>query len=152
MNDNEKVLLIEDGEYKSKSVIEYLKSELGFKFVDLAESYSSAIKALVANEYTYVIIDMSLPTFDQKESEISSDFRALAGLDIARQIERRNINVHYVFLTQFQSLSSGEDSMDLDEIDEVARSRYGVGFKGTIFYEHSGSRWKEELKEFILGD
>ncbi|AOW81955.1 MULTISPECIES: response regulator transcription factor [Vibrio] len=150
MNNNTRILLIEDGEYKSKSVLDFLKKDLDINDIGIAVSYSSAVKKLVSDKYDFAIIDMSLPTFDQKESEISSDFRALAGLDIARQIERRKIAVKYVFLTQFQSLSSGEDSMTLLEIDELAKSRFGDGFKGTIYYEHAGSKWKEKLKEFIV--
>ncbi len=144
------ILLVEDGDYKSKSVLSFLKSELNCSIVDLAISYSSAVRALVGKNYDLAIIDMSLPTYDQNQDGLGNDFRALAGLDIARQIERRKIDVKFVFLTQYQSLSTADNSLDLAEINKIAHEKYKENFKGSIFYEHSGSQWKEELKELIL--
>jgi len=149
---DKKILLVEDGEYKKKSVVSYLKNELGCESIDIESSYSSAVKALVNKDYDLAIIDMSLPTFDQSQSDISGDFRALAGLDIARQIERRKVQIKFVFLTQYQSLSTEEDSLDLLEITKIATDLYHDKFKGAIYYEHSGSKWKEGIKEFVLGE
>ena len=147
---SQKILLVEDGDYKSKSVLNFLKSELNCLNVEIAVSYSSAVRNLVTNQFELAIIDMSLPTYDQKQDGLGNDFRALAGLDIARQIERRNIDIKFVFLTQYQSLSTAGNSLELQEINRLAIDKYKEKFKGAIYYEHSGSQWKEELKEFIL--
>ena len=147
---NKKILLVEDGDYKSKSVLEYLKTELSCNQVEVVVSYSSAVRALAAGGYELAVIDMSLPTFDQNQDELNNDFRALAGLDIARQIARRRIKVEFVFLTQYESLSTADNSMSLQEINIIAKEKYPESFKGAIFYEHSGSQWKEKLKEFII--
>ncbi|MBD6974615.1 response regulator, partial [Vibrio parahaemolyticus] len=117
--------------------------------VDVVVSYSSAVRSLASGAYELAIIDMSLPTFDQNKDELNNDFRALAGLDIARQISRRNIEVNFVFLTQYESLSTADNSMSLNEINDFAKEKYPNRFKGAIFYEHSGSQWKEKLKEFV---
>ncbi|ELA8088728.1 hypothetical protein ACYVMA_004307 [Vibrio parahaemolyticus] len=144
-----KILLVEDGDYKSKSVLNYLESDLFCNNVDVVVSYSSAVRSLASGAYELAIIDMSLPTFDQNKDELNNDFRALAGLDIARQISRRNIEVNFVFLTQYESLSTADNSMSLNEINDFAKEKYPNRFKGAIFYEHSGSQWKEKLKEFV---
>ena len=149
---NRKILLVEDGDYKSKSVLEYLELELYCDNVDVVVSYSSAVRALATGKYELAIIDMSLPTFDQNQDELNNDFRALGGLDIARQIARRRIQVEFVFLTQYESLSTPDNSMSLQEINKFATEKYPEIFKGAIFYEHSGSQWKEKLKEFIIHD
>ncbi|EJN6958943.1 hypothetical protein [Photobacterium damselae] len=147
---NLKVLLIEDGEYKSKRVMDFLNEELGVKSVVLKQSYSSAVKELVKGSYDFAIIDMSLPTFDQFPGEVSDDFRAFGGLDIARQIKRRSINLKFVFLTQYQSLTDDNNSMDISDINKFATENYDEKYLGCIYYEHSGSQWKEELKEVIV--
>ncbi|HDM8177294.1 TPA: response regulator [Vibrio harveyi] len=146
---DKKILLVEDGDYKSKSVLSYLEIDLSCNNVDVVVSYSSAVRALASGLYELAIIDMSLPTFDQNQDELNNDFRALAGLDIARQISRRNIEIKFVFLTQYESLSTAGNSMSLHEINEFAKDKYPDAFKGAIFYEHSGSQWKEKLKEFV---
>lgn len=147
-----KILLIEDGDYKSKRVLEYLNDELKLSSVVLKRSYSSAVKELVEQQYDFVVIDMSLPTFDQKSGEISDDFRAFGGLDIARQIKRRKVDVRFVFLTQYQSLTDDSNSMTIDDIDRLAIEKYPNNYKGCIYYEHAGSSWKEELKQVLVND
>ncbi|EOW0799669.1 hypothetical protein ACN2MB_000559 [Vibrio parahaemolyticus] len=94
---DKKILLVEDGDYKSKSVLSYLEIDLSCSNVDVVVSYSSAVRSLASGLYELAIIDMSLPTFDQNQDELNNDFRALAGLEIARQISRRNIGINFVF-------------------------------------------------------
>lgn len=145
------ILLVEDGEYKSNRITAFLKNELEINKVTLRKSYSSAVKELVQNRFDFAIIDMSLPTFDQTETDISDDFRAFGGLDIARQIKRRSIDVNFLFLTQHLSLIEDSSCMDLSEIDFFSKKNYEKTYKGIIYYEHSGSLWKESLKG-ILGN
>ncbi|MDE1210297.1 hypothetical protein [Vibrio aestuarianus] len=147
-----KILLIEDGEYKSKRVMDFLINELEAENVTLKQSYSSAVKELVDVDYDFAIIDMSLPTFDQNSGEISDDFRAFAGLDIARQISRRKISVNFIFLTQYQSLTDDSNSMTTQDIDSLATKKYQEQYLGCIYYEHAGSSWKEELKKVLTSD
>lgn len=147
-----RILLVEDGEYKSKRVMNFLIDELGVEIVTLRQSYSSAVKELVDVNYDFAVIDMSLPTFDQNSGEISDDFRAFAGLDIARQISRRKIGVDFVFLTQYQALTDDSNSMNIKDIDGLASSKYQDQYLGCIYYEHAGSSWKEQLKKVLTSD
>ncbi|ACH65337.1 hypothetical protein VFMJ11_1725 [Aliivibrio fischeri MJ11] len=147
-----KILLIEDGEYKSERVMDFLRHEAEIKSVTLRQSYSSAVKELVDGDYDFAVIDMSLPTFDQNSGEISDDFRAFAGLDIARQIVRRKIDIEFIFLTQYQSLTDDSNSMNIQDIDLLASDKYEGKYQGCIYYEHAGSSWKEHLKKVLTSD
>ena len=142
------ILLVEDGEYKSERVVEFIQERFKNSTVDLCRSYSSAIKNMIKNDYDLTILDMSLPTFDNN-GQSGGEFRAYGGLDIARQIKRRKINVNFLFLTQYKSFTDNPALGGLEDIDKIAKEEYKDKYLGCIFYEHAGFEWKDELGEVI---
>ncbi|WMO15694.1 response regulator [Pseudoalteromonas piscicida] len=145
-----KILLVEDGDYKSQRVLEYINTTFENIEVLLACSYSSGVKSLVANKPDLVILDMSLPTFDMINGQGGGEKRMYGGLDIARQIQRRKVNSPFVFLTQHRDFTENPKLEKLSDIDEEAKSKYGSLYLGYIFYEHAGFEWKDKLKD-VLG-
>lgn len=146
-----KVLLVEDGDYKSKRVLCFLNDNLIDAEITIKKSYSSALKELTSSSFDFVIIDLSLPTFDSDNGENGGDFRAYGGLDIARQMKRRGIKTPFIFLTQYNSFSNDKTSLKINDIQRIASDEH-VHFMGCIYYEHSGSQWQKELKEILLNE
>lgn len=144
-----KLLLVEDGDYKSQRVLEYISSTFATFDVTLACSYSSGVKMLVEIKPDIVILDMSLPTFDAINGQGGGEKRMYGGLDIARQIQRRKVNSPFLFLTQHRDFTENPKLEKLADIDEVAKSMYGDLYLGYIFYEHAGFEWKDKLKEVL---
>lgn len=145
------ILIVEDGLYKSERVQEFINSSFENTCIRVVKSYSSGVKELVENAFELVILDMSLPTFDEVNGQGGGDKRMYGGLDIARQIKRRKINCSFLFLTQHQSFTDNPQLSKLSDIDLKARSEYGKKYLGCIYYEHAGFKWKDELKELIDG-
>ena len=144
-----KLLIVEDGEYKSERVLEYIQSSFEKFEVSVACSYSSGVKAIVQEQPDLVILDMSLPTFDVINGQGGGDKRMYGGLDIARQIKRRKIKSSFLFLTQHKSFTENPKLEKLSDIDVKARSDYGKQYLGYIFYEHAGFDWKDKLREVL---
>lgn len=143
-----RILLIEDGDYKSKRVLDFLNDYSIDIAITIRKSYSSALKELTSFDFDFVIIDLSLPTFDSDNGENGGDFRAYGGLDIARQMKRRKIQTPFVFLTQYNSFSNDKTSLKITDIQKIARDDH-PSFIGCIYYEHSGSKWQEELRRAL---
>ena len=144
-----KVLLVEDGKYKSDRVVNFLSQNYNFLDVDTSASYSSALKSLKSKSYDLAILDMSLPTFDNVESQNGGEFRTYVGLDLARQIKRKNVPIKFILLTQYKSLINNPKSDGLSDINSLAEGKYGDSYLGYIFYEHESNKWKEELGKVI---
>ncbi|MEZ9128124.1 response regulator [Vibrio splendidus] len=141
-----KILIVEDGEYKIDRVRSFIIEHYKSAHCKVSQSYSSAIKMLVENEFSLVILDMSLPTFDKTNGNDGGIFRTYGGLDIARQIKRRKLQCDFVFLTQHESF---DDKKTIQDIHKQSIESYGDRYKGSIFYEHSGYEWKEKLDKVI---
>lgn len=81
-----KFLIIDDDEVKVEHFTKCLNSEDSF---ELRMSYNSGLRELIKNRENYdcLILDMNFPRFDKERSE--SDM----GLNVLRQIERKQINI-----------------------------------------------------------
>lgn len=144
-----KLLIVEDGQYKSERVVEYLETTFNTFNIDVACSYSSGVKKIVEQKPNLIILDMSLPTFDVNNGQGGGEKRMYGGLDIARQIKRRKIDCCFLFLTQHNSFTENPKLEKLSDIDKVAKESYGDQYLGYIYYEHAGYKWKDELKEVL---
>ncbi|QHB31808.1 response regulator [Yersinia canariae] len=144
-----KIIIVEDNEYKSDRVKEFLLSINNNVTIDIFRSYSSGLKAIVDGFYNLAILDMSLPTFDDDSGSLRGEFRVYGGIDIARKIKRRNISLKFIFLTQYTSFSYDNKSIDLKDVDQSVRDKYPETYAGCIYYEHAGYSWKDELRMVI---
>lgn len=146
-----KLLIAEDAEYKLNTIMHFIENEYKEIEIHVTNSYSSAIKSLVSNNFDLAILDMSLPTFDKVDGDEGGEFRTYGGLDIARQIKRRSLLVKFLFLTQYRSFIGDPKLQNSKSIDEKARSLYPEQYLGLIPYENNENLWKEELGRLIEG-
>lgn len=143
------ILLVEDGEYKSERVSEFLNNNISDALIDVKGSYSSATKAILSSDYTFAILDMTLPTFDKNNGNDGGDSKTYGGLDLARFIKRKKLNLKFLFLSQYNSFNESAKLSSLDDIDDIASTNYPDLYLGSVFYEHAGFKWKDELMELV---
>ncbi|MFB5763937.1 hypothetical protein [Paenibacillus medicaginis] len=144
------ILIIEDDENKIKQVTEYLSYSLQFKHsIIIRKSYQSGIKEIMKKEYNFIILDMSLPTFDIIPGGNGGRFRSYAGVDILDEIKRNRLTSKSVVLTQFDVFGEGENKTTLTELINILEESYPDNYLGTVYYNASQSNWKEELRRFI---
>ena len=140
------ILIIEDVENKINQVIEYLNQVLVTKeHIVIKKSYQSGIKEIMKNNYKFIILDMSLPTFDIIPGGNGGRFRSYAGVDILDEIKRNNLKSKSVVLTQFDVFGEGENKTTLTELIDILEESYPDNYLGTVYYNASQSNWKEEL-------
>ncbi|WP_337029411.1 response regulator [Pantoea agglomerans] len=144
-----KVLIIEDSDFKKNRVRDFLKEEFKDIELEMSSSYNSGLNLLIDNEYDFAIIDMSLPNYDRVPGVPDVEFRTFGGLDLARQIKRRRININFIFLTQYSSFTDKGKYADLESIEIEAKSNHPENFLGCIYYEHAGYDWKDSLVSVV---
>lgn len=59
-----KILLVEDDEFKAADILKIVTELFPEASADRANSVTSALRAISARDYTVVVLDMSLPTFE----------------------------------------------------------------------------------------
>lgn len=144
-----KILLIEDHEIKREKIVSLLENNFEEINLSIAHSYNSGINAALYSVFELLILDMSMPTYDKTPSEGGGRFRTFGGRDIVRQLERRNIHIPFIVLTQYSHFSENEKDISIEDLNAEFKVNYKTTYLKTIFYDTSSSRWKEELIDEI---
>jgi CheY-like chemotaxis protein len=140
-----KILLVEDDDIKSGHISKFLSNKIPELIIDNAKSYQSALKKIVSSNYDLIILDMTLPTFDISADESGGRPQAYAGREILRQMDRRNINVPVIVVTQFDKFGEGKDSMTLKQLESQLRLSHPSNYICAIYYSSTIDDWKNEL-------
>ncbi len=100
-------------------------------------------------DYSLVLLDISLPTYDKVGSESGGRFRTFAGREIARKIIRSGSSTKILFITQYSAFSDRGTSFTFDGLKSELAKECGENFAGMVFYDSSQSAWKDEAFKII---
>src|SRR6202011_5656769 len=99
-----------------------------------ARSLRSGLVELQSEPLDLIILDMTLPNFDQGLDEDGGVVHPLGGQEFLRRMKRRHIKVPVIVLTQFESFGVGTDSLDLRSLRNGLQSKYAETCVETIYY------------------
>lgn len=144
-----KILLVEDDQNKRDRISAFVTSTLISATLTSALSYRSAVDKIVNESWDFLLLDMTLPTYDISESEDGFQIEAFAGTNVLREMKRRQINIPTVVVTQFETLGEGAERMSLSELRNHLETVYPGTYLGTIFYAPGESTWMPKLAEYL---
>src|ERR1700679_1713555 len=101
------ILLVEDDEHKRTQVLEFLQRTWANMTVDTAASFQAGMRLLKDRQFTFVILDMTLPNYDIGPEEDGGELRQLGGQEFLRRMKRGQLLIPTVILTQYESFGSG---------------------------------------------
>ncbi|MFJ1300081.1 hypothetical protein ACILG0_08940 [Pseudomonadota bacterium AL_CKDN230030165-1A_HGKHYDSX7] len=153
MTNEQTLLVVEDDEPKQRSIIGFL-SEIVRSDVKIvsAESLTSAVSVLSSKEVVFVVVDMSIPTFDLvKDRRGGGQPQGFGGADILRFIQSETEVTKSVVITQYEEfvLRLGEKRKDPRGLEEALRSELDERFLGVIHYAGQHGSWRQALKEIL---
>lgn len=144
-----KIAIIEDNIHKKTKITSYLDTEFPEYSYKEAYSYSSGTTLVEKDLFDFLILDMSLPTYDITKTDGGGRIRMDGGRDILKRLRRKKRMIPFVILTQYTTFSETTGTKTLDEIEEIIEEQFPTFYKGLIFYDTSSTTWKEKLAETI---
>jgi CheY-like chemotaxis protein len=142
-----KVLVIDDDPNKMRQLTECIREFAADTQVLQARSYQSGLKAALFEGPDLVVLDMTMPTFDVGGKETGGRERRYAGLQILRQLKRKETAVATVVVTQFEQFGEGDDQITLAELRVRLAKEFPGSYLGTIYYQAGDSKWRDELRD-----
>lgn len=144
-----KVLVVEDDENKCSQVLAFLAEEFPEIQPVVAHSLRSGIVAISEEDVTLVILDMTLPNFDQDIEEDGGIIHPLGGQEFLRKMKRARLAIPVIVLTQFESFGKGDERLDLDTLRASLKERFHGICVETIYYNSAVEAWKRQLQNAI---
>lgn len=143
-----KGLLIEDDPNKAQKVLSYLQDNFAQINIKLKISYQSGLKEIFENEFDFILLDMSLPSYDQNTSSSSGKPRNFGGRDILKEMKRYRKTSSVMILTQYNEFDGG--SISINELDTQLKNKFEAMYRGYIIYNSKRKEeWQNELSLFI---
>lgn len=144
-----KILIVEDDELKTERIRNFIKLELPDYEIEVARSYKSGLRALVAARRALVILDMTLPSFDISPGSDGGRPLSLGGKELLRQMKRRCLIYPSVVLTGFDAFGSEPEAVTLDQLDNELKRSFGDFYIGSIYFNATSDDWRDQLRVFI---
>lgn len=146
-----RILIVEDEPNKERNIKEFLCSHFSVEIEVVRSVISAKLKLKEKIDYDFVLLDMTLPLYDSDDLEYmdNNEFEAFGGECILDEIERLCIHTQVVIITAFDVLGDGAQHIDLEALSVRIKHEFPELFIGSVFYNATSTRWKEELKELL---
>ena len=92
---------------------------------------------------------MTLPNFDPTPDDPGGKTHNFGGREFLKQLERFDIKVPVIVVTQFTTFGRGAQTIGLADLDKELRTSFQPNYRGSVYYHASIHRWKEELEQLI---
>ncbi|VVO40773.1 two-component system response regulator [Pseudomonas fluorescens] len=142
-----KILIIEDNLLKREKIVNFLNTTYHPELVEAA-SYNSGLTAAEQGGFDFMILDMSMPTFDRSETTQGGRFRAIAGKEIATKLSKSGMLAPFVVLTGYKDFSVNSLNLSLEQIHDLL-STLGEQYKGCVLFNSAEIQWQEKLTSII---
>ena len=139
-----KILIIEDTEAKMKVIEECVKGFYETWEFTEAMSYSAGIQKIYERGWDFILMDMSLPTYNISHAESGGTKKPVAGKELMARMISRKIFIPVIIITQFDTFG---DNQSLESLNKEFEERYTSIWKGTISYDKPG--WQEQLLKLL---
>ncbi len=144
-----KALIVEDDENKRIQLESFIRKAFPQSLISIAKSLQSGLRLILRERYDCVILDMTMPTYDISVEEDGRRPQAYAGREILRQLDRREIVLPVIVVTQFDRFGEGKESLTLSELDAQLRTQHPNTYVGSVYYNPALEGWKQELSKAI---
>lgn len=142
-----KVLLVEDVLDKADKIKKCVNEE--FSGVEIADcsSYHSALKEIFENhdQYSLILLDMSMSTYDQNVEEFGGMPEAMAGKRILEGMFLREIATKVIIVTMYENFG-GEG---IKQLDKEFKVDYIDNYVGYVFFSFNKTDWQKQLIDLM---
>lgn len=143
------LLIVEDSEAKLASILAAAATIIPPDKTKCARSVKSALKAVKQEDFSMIIADMSLPTYDVKAGERGGTPRPFGGIEIFDHLQRNGKKTPVAVVSSYPAIVEGNTSLTLHALSEKLAVDYPDNFAGYVFFDSTYLTWEVELLEII---
>ena len=140
-------LLIEDDPEKATTILTFIQENFIECRMTHRLSYQSGLKEIFGFVYDFILLDMSLPSYDQGNGNFSGKPRNFGGRDILKEMKRYNKKSKVKIITQYNEFDGG--LISIRELDEQLKAKHSELYDGYIYYKSNQTEWQKELYNFL---
>ena len=144
-----RVLIVEDDENKGVQFSQFLRDRFDPIEITIERSLQSGLRRIRREHPDLVLLDMTLPNYEPGPDETGGTTHIFGGREFLRQMDRFDIDVPVIVVTQFETFGKPPNMMGLRELDDQLRTDHATVYRGAVYYHASLHAWKDELSTLV---
>lgn len=140
-----KVLIVEDDDHKLNDIINIVKNVRQDMIIETAHSVASGVQNAVDCKYDLILLDMTIPNFDQIDGSDGGPSYKNGGEMIVRELIDEGVEFKCMVITQYETFNNET----IDQISERITNICGDNYLGYVKYSTMDESWKADLKAII---
>jgi len=143
-------LLVEDDEFKAADLMRSLEKARPGLPIHRAASVTSAMRAVTASEFSLVVLDMSLPTFDLSGPGGGGSPQSQGGLEVLRLARRKNHSCPFIIVTQYPDIEIDGFDVPLAKAAAILSKKFGANVLACVAYEFDRANWRDGFQAAVM--
>lgn len=143
------ILIVEDDENKRFQLRQFITREFPSTSVEVQRSLQSGLKHIRQQPPQGILLDMTLPTYDAGPDESGGQTNIFGGREFLRQMDRFDIEIPVIVVTQFETFGKGRHIVGLTELDGELRVDHPRVYHGCVYYHAAIHGWEEKLRSLL---
>tara|TARA_R110002110_G_scaffold90966_3_gene236343 strand:+ start:651 stop:1130 length:480 start_codon:yes stop_codon:yes gene_type:complete len=143
-------LLVEDEGPKLAHIRRFMRESFSNVSVSDARSVSTALDAIEEEPFNFLLLDMSLPTFDVGQGEHGGRPQGFGGIEILRHIAMADLALPTIVLTGYEAFPDEAGTLiDLDTLRQRMKEEFPETVIAVVHFNSSLDDWKVSLRPVI---
>jgi DNA-binding NarL/FixJ family response regulator len=145
-----RVLIVEDDDNKRLQVTQAVRQILPRAELIQEKSLQSGLRSARQQAPTLVLLDMTLPNYDAGPDESGGQTHIFGGREFLRQMDRFELSMPVIVITQFETFGKGADAIELSDLDKQLREEHSQLYIGAVYYHAAIAGWEDALRDLIF--
>jgi CheY-like chemotaxis protein len=144
------ILLVEDEAPKRGHIERLLRELLPTAQISIARSVNAALDILEAEKIDFLLLDMSLPTFDIGDRESGGRPQGFGGIEVLRHMTMAEILCPTLIITGYEGFKRESGAtVDLAQLRTELVDEFSQILMGVLHYNSTYDEWKHTLREAL---
>jgi CheY-like chemotaxis protein len=143
------ILIADDEGPKLASLTEFVQTLASHLPVESSRSVRATINAMRRNLPRFLVLDMSLPTFDIAPGEPGGRPQGFGGSEVLRYMDYHELVCPVIVVTQYEAFSDDHRNVDLSAIKKELAEEHAHNFRGLVYYSSLKDEWKPKLAVLV---
>jgi CheY-like chemotaxis protein len=140
------VLLVEDDEFKAADVLSVVQEVAPNATITRSGSATAALRQITYNSFDFVLLDMSLPTFDLSGPGGGGSPQGQGGLEVLRLARMLGRESAFIIVTQYPDIEIDGADVSLTRAPKLLTEKFQQPVAACVLYEFDGDAWREPLR------
>lgn len=142
--------MVEDEVPKQRHIASFLNDVVRDLDLQVAKSVNSAVESLEAQNFDLMLLDMSLPTFDQDNDETGGRPQGFGGIEVAREMQMAGIHCKIVVITGYEVFPKGDGGqLNIGQLKADLQGEFAGLVVGVLHYNSALDEWKTNLLDIF---